>query len=72
MYLFLALLGLHCCTRAFSCCRKQGLLFIEVHGPPTVLASLAAEHGPWGTVSVDGGIWVWLPLQRVEFSLTRD
>ena len=26
----LAALGLHCCTRAFSSCRQQGLLFVVV------------------------------------------
>ena len=36
--------GLHCCTRAFSGCGKQGLLFVVVRGPLTVVASLAAEH----------------------------
>ena len=27
-YLFLAVLGLHCCTPAFSSCGEQGLLFV--------------------------------------------
>ena len=43
--LFLAALGLHCCTRAFSSCGKQGLLFIAVHGFLIAVASLVAEHG---------------------------
>ena len=30
IYLFLAVLGLHCCTRAFSSCGEQGLLFLVV------------------------------------------
>ena len=30
--LFLAVLGLRCCTRAFSSCGKQGLLFVAVRG----------------------------------------
>ena len=30
VYLFLAALGLHCCTRAFSSCGKWGLLFVVV------------------------------------------
>ena len=72
IYLFLAVLGLHCCSRASSSCYKRGLLFVVVHGPVPVLVSLAAERGLWGTVSVVGGVWVWLPLQQVEFSLTRD
>ena len=43
IYLFLAVLG-HCCTRAFSGCDKQGLLFIAVRRLLIVVASLAAEH----------------------------
>ena len=45
IYLFLAALGLHCCTRAFSGCGEQGLLFVAVHGLLIVMASLVAEHG---------------------------
>ena len=37
-FFFLAALGLCCCTRAFSSCSKQGLLFIAVQ-------SLVVEHG---------------------------
>ena len=44
-YLFLAALGLHCCTWAFSSCGEQGLLFVAVHGLLIVVASLVAEHG---------------------------
>ena len=44
MYLFLAVLGLHFCARAFSSCGKRGPPFIAVRGPLTVAASLAAEH----------------------------
>ena len=44
IYLFLAALGLHCCTRAFSSCGEQGLLFVVVHGLLIVVASLVAEH----------------------------
>ena len=43
--LFLAVLGLHCCMRAFSSCRERGLLFIEVLGLLIEVASLVAEHG---------------------------
>ena len=43
-YLFLAVLGLRCCARAFSSCGKRGPLFIAVRGPLTLAASLAAEH----------------------------
>ena len=41
----MAVLGLRFCARAFSSCGKRGLLFIEVLGPLTVVASLVAEHG---------------------------
>ena len=32
LFLFLAALGLRCCTRAFSGCGERGLLFFAVHG----------------------------------------
>ena len=44
IYLFLAVLGLRCCTRAFSSCGEQGLLFVEVHRLLIAVASLVAEH----------------------------
>ena len=40
----MAMLGLHFCARAFSSCGKWRPLFIAVHGPLTVMASLVAEH----------------------------
>ena len=40
----MAVLGLRFCTRAFSSCGKRGPLFIAVHGPLTIAASLVAEH----------------------------
>ena len=40
----MAVLGLHFCARAFSSCGKQGPLFIAVHGPLTIAASLVVEH----------------------------
>ena len=40
----MAVLGLRFCARAFSSCGKRGSLFIAVHGPLTIAASLAAEH----------------------------
>ena len=43
--LFLAALGLRCCTRALSSCGEQGLLFIVVHGILIAVASLVAENG---------------------------
>ena len=44
IYLFMAVLGLHFCVRGFSSCGKQGSLFIAVHGPLTIVASLVVEH----------------------------
>ena len=44
IYLFMTVLGLRFCARAFSSCGKQGPLFIAVRGPLTVTASLVAEH----------------------------
>ena len=38
------MLGLRFCARAFSSCGKRGPLFITVHGPLTIAASLVAEH----------------------------
>ena len=43
--LFLAALGLCCCTWVFSSCGERGLLFIVVRGLLIVVASLVAEHG---------------------------
>ena len=45
IYLFLAALGLRCCSRAFSSCGERGLLFVAVHGLLIAVASLVAEHG---------------------------
>ena len=42
---FLAVLGLRCCTRAFSSCSERGLLFIVVHRLLIAVASFVAEHG---------------------------
>ena len=44
LFLFLAVLGLHFCARAFSSCGEWGPLFIMVRGPLTVAASPLAEH----------------------------
>ena len=44
IYLFLAVLGLRFCARAFSSCGERGPLFIAVRRPPTIVASLVAEH----------------------------
>ena len=42
---FLAELGLHYCTRAFSSHGERGLLFVAVRGLLTAVASLVAQHG---------------------------
>ena len=41
----MAVLGLRCCTRAFSSCGEWGLLFLVVRGFLIAVASLVAEHG---------------------------
>ena len=44
-YLFiLAVLGLCCCTWAFSSFGEQGLLFVAVYGLLIAVVSLVAEH----------------------------
>ena len=40
----MTVLSLRFCVRAFSSCGKWGPLFIVVHGPLTIAASLVAEH----------------------------
>ena len=44
IYLFMAVLGLRFCSRAFSSRGKWGPPFIAVRGPPTIAAPPAAEH----------------------------
>ena len=44
IYPFMAVLGLRFCARVFSSCGKWGPLFITVHRPLTIVASLVAEH----------------------------
>ena len=46
LFLFMAVLGLRFCARAFSSCGERGPLFIAVRGPLTIAASLVAEHRP--------------------------
>ena len=41
--LFLAVLGLRFCARAFSSCGKRGPIFIAVRGPLTIAASLVGR-----------------------------
>ena len=54
IYLFLAVLGLPCCSRAFSTCGERGLLFVAVHGL-IMVASLVAEL----RLQVCGLQWSW-------------
>ena len=44
IYLFLAVLGLRCCARAFSSCSERGLLFMAVRGFLIAVAPLVVEH----------------------------
>ena len=44
IYVFMAVLGLRFCARAFSSCGKRGPLFIAARGLLTIAASLFAEH----------------------------
>ena len=44
IYLFLAVLGLRFCARAFPSRSERGPLFIAVHGPLTIAASPVAEN----------------------------
>ena len=44
IYLFMTVLSLRFCARAFSICGKWGPLFIAVRGPLTIVASLVVEH----------------------------
>ena len=59
IYLFLAALGLRCCMRAFSSCGERGLLFVEVRGLLTAVASLCCEAwalGSWASVVAAHGL----------------
>ena len=60
IYLFLAVLGLRFCTRAFSSCGKWGPLFIVVRGPLLLWStgsrrarSVAVAHGPSCSVACE-------------------
>ena len=45
LFLFLAVLGLRFCARAFSSCSERRPLFIALHGPLTVAASPVGSTG---------------------------
>ena len=61
-FFFLAVLGLHCCTRAFSSCSEWGLLFVAVRGLLIAVASLVVEHG----LQELGLQQLWLRSSRVQ------
>ena len=62
IYLFLALLGLHCCTLAFSSCGKLGLLFTAVLGLLIAVASLVVSRGS----RVCKLQWLWFLGSRAQ------
>ena len=45
IYLFLVMLGLRGCARAFSSCGSRGYPLVAVHGLLTEVVSRVAEHG---------------------------
>ena len=55
--LFLAALGLHCCTRDFPSCGERGLLFVAVHGLLIAVASLGQSTGSRCTGFSSCGAW---------------
>ena len=46
IYLFLVVLGLRFCARAFSSCGERGPLFIAMRGPLTIAASCCGAQAP--------------------------
>ena len=56
--LFLPALGLRCCTRAFSSCGEQGLLFVAVLGLLIAVLLLSQRTGSRGTGFSSCGLWV--------------
>ena len=51
-FYLLAVLGLRCCSRAFSSCREQVYSSLRVHGLLIAVPSLVAEHGLYSPGSV--------------------
>ena len=69
IYLFVAVLGLRCCTWAFSTCGKRGLLFVAVYGLLIAVASLVGEHGLQALRLSSCGAWaqqLWLTGSRAQ------
>ena len=53
------MLGLRCCTQAFSSCSERGLLFVAVRGLLIAVASLVVKAwalGVWASVVVVRGL----------------
>jgi len=48
IYLFLAVPGLHCCSGFSLVVVSRAYSLVAVHGFPTAVASLVAEHGLQG------------------------
>ena len=44
IFIYLAVLDLHCCAQAFSSCGEWGLVLVAVCGLLLVVVSLVAEH----------------------------
>ena len=69
IFIFLSVLGLHCCVRAFSSCGKQGLLFVVVCGFLIAVTSLVVEHGLQVCGLSSCGTWaqqLWLTGSRAQ------
>ena len=49
IYLFLVVLGLHCCAQAFSSCSECGYSLVVGFGLLTAVAPLVEEHRLQGT-----------------------
>lgn len=68
IYLLMAMLGLHCYTRAFSSCGELGLLFTAVHGFLIVVAFLVAECGLYRVIGLSSCDSQALESESVGFS----
>ena len=48
LFVFLAVLCLHCCAQAFSSCGKRGCSLVAVYELLNEVASSVEEHWPYG------------------------
>ena len=78
-FFFSVMLGLHCCSQAFSSCGKQRLLFVEVHGFSLMWLLLLQAQAPGAGASVVAscglsrcGAWALVALKHEESSWTRE